>query len=268
MTQEAPTTSSAHFKAGDRVIVSNYNDGASNQLIWTDLETTSADQNTGWGILARTGDSNQGGEAAFSHDGNTIAYVSAAQMNYGVAVISNDGDIRTIPYANRAGGTSTPLPGASDPAYSEFYPTWAPGDKVLAFDRVPAGGPTLGNGDNYSNNASEVFAIPAAGGTATRLSANDPPACLAQVSPGVQNSWPKWAPASTDVGGKTYYWIVFSSIRQFGYPQLYLSSVVVDDATGAIDASHAALHLWNQPETEHNHTPAWDFFSVPPSGPR
>lgn len=286
-TQEAPTTSSAHFKAGDRIVVSNYNDGASNQLIWTDLEATSTNQYSGtgsyagfgWGVLARTGDlevdgttPRQGGQAAFSHDGNTIAYVSANAMGYGVAVNSNDGDIKTIPYNDRKGGTSTPLAGASSPDFSEFYPTFSPaGDKLIAFDRVPAGGPAVPNGDNYSNAASEVFVVPAGGAAApTRLAANDPPACLGgtNVSPGVSNSWPKWSPDATSVAGKTYYWIVFSSIREFGYPQLYLSSVVVDDASGTIDASHAALHIWNQPEAEHNHTPAWDFFSVPPTGPR
>jgi hypothetical protein len=284
-TQEAPTSSGAHFQAGDRLIVSNYNDGASNQIIWTDLEATSTTQysgtgsyaGTGWGVFARMGDfetdgttMRQGGQAAFSHDGTKIAYVSANSMSYGVAVDSNDGDIKTIPFNDRMGGTATAVLGASDPAYSEFYPTFSPqGDKLLAFGRVAAGGSAVPNGDNYANAATEVFVVPSAGAaTATRLAANDPPTCLAQPSPGVSNSWPKWAPNATDVGGKTYYWLVFSTIREFAHPQLYLTSVIVDDATGAIDASHAALRIWNQPETEHNHTPAWDYFAVPPSGPR
>lgn len=284
-TQEAPTSSGAHFQTGDRLIVSNYNDGTNNNIIWTDLEATTTTQwsgtgpttGNGWGVFARTGDletdgvtPRQGGQAAFSHDGTKIAYVSANTMSYGVAVDSNDGDIKTIPFNNRMGGAATPVNGASDPAYSEFYPTFSPqGDKLLAFDRVTAGGPAVGNGDNYANAASEVFIVPSGGAaTATRMAANDPPACLAQPSPGVSNSWPKWAPNATDVGGKTYYWLVFSTVREFGYPQLYLSSVVVDDASGAIDASHAALRIWNQPMGEHNHTPAWDYFAVPPSGPR
>jgi hypothetical protein len=284
-TQEAPTSSGAHFQTGDRLIVSNYNDGTSNQIIWTDLEATTTTQwsgtgpttGSGWGIFARTGDleadgvtPRQGGQAAFSHDGTKIAYVSANSMSYGVAVDSNDGDIKTIPFNNRMGGAATPVMGASDPAYSEFYPTFSPqGDKLLAFGRVPAGGPAVGNGDNYANSQTEVFVVPSAGAaSATRLAANDAPSCLAQPSPGIQNSWPKWAPNATDVGGKTYYWLVFSTVREFGYPQLYLTSVIVDDATGAIDASHAALRIWNQPLGEHNHTPAWDYFAVPPSGPR
>ncbi len=285
-TQQLPSSSAAHFQPGDRLIISNYNP-SNNEIIWTDLEATSTTQysgsgsyaGTGWGVFARNGDletdgvtPRQGGQAAPSHDGTKIAYVSANSMNYGVAVLSNDADIKTIPFNNRQGGTATPLPGASDPSFSEFYPIYSPNDKVLAFDRLPANVDNPngnGNGDNYANPNSEVFVVPSAGAaTATRLAANDPPTCLSQPSPGVSNSWPKWAPNATDVGGKTYYWLVFSTIREFAHPQLYLTAVIVDDATGAIDASHAALRIWNQPETEHNHTPAWDYFAVPPSGPR
>ncbi|MGH7282203.1 MAG: hypothetical protein ACRELY_11805, partial [Polyangiaceae bacterium] len=187
----------------------------------------------------------------------------------GINLQTDDSDIRTIPYGDRAGGTSTMLAGASDVAFDEYYPTFSPtGDKLIAFSRIAIGNPNKGLAYNYAQPGTEVLVVPAAGGTATRLAANDPPACLSQPSPGVSNSWPKWAPGATDVGGKTYYWLVFSTLREFGHPQLYLTSVVVDDATGTIDGSHAALHIWNQPETEHNHTPAWDFFDVPPSGPR
>jgi hypothetical protein len=48
-------------------------------------------------------------------------------------------------------------------------------------------------------------------------------------------------------------------------PQLYVAPIVVD-ATGAIK-TYSALYLWNQPETEHNHTPAWDVFQLPPPPP-
>jgi hypothetical protein len=26
-------------------------------------------------------------------------------------------------------------------------------------------------------------------------------------------------------------------------------------------------HIWNQPSTENNHTPAWDYFMIPPPPP-
>jgi hypothetical protein len=119
----------------------------------------------------------------------------------------------------------------------------------------------------YNQPLAEVSVIPAAGGTPTRLIANDPPACTGKVSPGVTNSWPKWAPgASTASGGRTFYWIVFSSTRdEMGNPQLYVSPIVVD-ATGMVTTYHA-LYLWNQPPAENNHTPAWDTFNIPPPPP-
>jgi hypothetical protein len=40
---------------------------------------------------------------------------------------------------------------------------------------------------------------------------------------------------------------------------------VVTEA-GKVSTS-AALYLWNQPEDENNHTPAWDIFKIPPSPP-
>ena len=46
-----------------------------------------------------------------------------------------------------------------------------------------------------------------------------------------------------------------------GNPQLYITGVVVD---GTTVQTYGALYLWNQPADENNHTPAWDFFMIPP----
>jgi hypothetical protein len=40
---------------------------------------------------------------------------------------------------------------------------------------------------------------------------------------------------------------------------------VVDNG-GALE-THASISLWNQPEGENNHTPAWDVFKIPPAEP-
>jgi hypothetical protein len=116
----------------------------------------------------------------------------------------------------------------------------------------------------YDQAQAELFVVPAAGGTRTRLAANDPPACMGVASPGITNSWARWSPVSSTGGGKTYYWLVFSSKRAgASQAQLYLTSVVAD-AAGAL-TTHGAIHLWNQPEAESNHTPAWDEFQIPPA---
>jgi hypothetical protein len=245
------TLSLGHWEPGDYTVVTMQNNA---DLSWVDLAATSAA--TATGIIPRTGDSNGAGAPAWSHDGNTIAYVSTNALVTG-RLDDGPADLYTVPYNNRMGGTASPVMGASEMAYEEYYPIYAPDDAWLAFDRIPT------NTQMYNQPLAEVFVIPSGGGTPTRLAANDPPMCTGKTSPGVTNSWPKWAPqASTASGGRTFYWIVFSSTRdENGNPQLYVTPVVV---TGGAVTTYQALYLWNQPAAENNHTPAWDVFKIPP----
>jgi hypothetical protein len=123
----------------------------------------------------------------------------------------------------------------------------------------------------YSNPLEEVEVVPASGGTATRLAANDPPACSGLTSPGVQNSWPRWAPAPASgvapaPDGRTYYWVAFSSNRLAFGPaagrfQLFVAAVVVD-ASGAA-TTYPAIYPWNQDPAMNNRMPAWDAIHIP-----
>lgn len=256
------TTSKAHWTTGDRIEISAHdpNDDGTSELVWVDLE---AQTGTAMGTLARTGDQRHAGAPAWSHDGNTIAYVSTEANKDGRLddpdKFSGDhqADVWLVPYGNKAGGNATALAGASTTGAREYYPSWSPDDHLIAFTKTATG-------SMYNSAGAEVYVVPAAGGTATRLSANDPPACTGKTSPGVTNSWPKWAPSvGTASGGRTFYWIVFSSTRDpKGNPQLYVTPVVVD-AQGKVTTYHA-LYLWNQPAGENNHTPAWDYFQIPP----
>jgi hypothetical protein len=115
----------------------------------------------------------------------------------------------------------------------------------------------------YNQSQAELYVIPAKGGAGTRLAANDPPACSGVSSPGVTNSWPKWGPTALQANGNTYYWLIFSSTRaDGGAPQLYMTGIVVDGS--GTPQTHGAVYLWNQPAAQHNHTPAWDTFKLPP----
>ncbi|MFO0568619.1 MAG: hypothetical protein U0263_23355 [Polyangiaceae bacterium] len=272
--QSAPVTSSAHYSATDAVAVSVFLDAVATQgkyeLVWTDLHT--ADAASGWGILARTGDSRSVASPTWWHDGSTIAYVSAPVTGEGVIARITDADptmdIYTVPYADRKGGAATPLPGASDAAYWEYYPVISPGDALLAFNRAAPRKEGDGSwADSYNEPTGEVFVVPAKGGTATRLSANDPPACSGKTSPGLMNSWPRWAPTAEESGGKKYFWIVFSSTRRdASNPQLFVSGLV---ATGSgssmtIEKTYPAIYVTAQVAEENNHTPAWDVFQVKP----
>jgi WD40-like Beta Propeller Repeat len=250
--QELPVFSANHWQSGDHTAAAMFAVNGRFEITWTDLEAASTAQGTGWGVIARTGDANGAAYASFAHTSDALLYVSAAG-SVGAGVTVTDGDLATVPYGARAGGTAMPIAGANTTTYNEYYPTFSPDDRYVAFNRVPVGQ------SSYNNAQAEVFVIPATGGTAVRLAANDPPSCSGQVSPGLTNSWPKWSPGTTDVNGKRYYWLTFSSTRGAGNPQLFVTALVDD---GTTLTTYPALYLWNQPAAENNHTPAWDNFTI------
>jgi hypothetical protein len=240
--------SPAHWRTGEHIALSLLN----LQLVWTDLEAPSLDPGVGWGALIHEGD--PGPVAAWpswSHDGRFVVYASG-QGTIAGGVLSN-ADIYRVPYDDaQRGGTAVAVQGASDPTANEFYPTLSPDDEVLAFSRVGAA-----DGTSYNNPKSELYVLPLAETTPTRVAANDPSSCQGTKSPGVTNSWPKWAPDATVTGGKTYYWLTFSSTRGGGVPQLYVTPIVREGDGGALE-TYPALYLWNQSPLQGNHTPAWD----------
>jgi hypothetical protein len=247
------TFSPAHWAPGDRLLVNMLAVGGAMEIVWTNLEATSTVEGQGWGFVARTGDPNMAGAPAFSRDGTRLVYQSAPEVHSGINV-PGASDLAIVPFNQGQGGVSQTLTGADTIDFSEFYPTWSPDDAFIAFTRCPV------NELSTNNPRSELFIVPGAGGAAVRLKANDPAACTGQSSPGVMNSWPKWAPTVKEVGGRKYYWLTFSSTRNGNpLPQLYVAPVVV--GPNGVE-TYPALHLWNQPANEANHTPAWDVFQL------
>ena len=244
-----PAFSRGHWTDGDHVVLvmDGQNEG---QLLWVNLDTDGAE-----GTIARTGDSAGATEPSFSHDGTQIVYASGSSLVDG-RLANGPADLYTVAYGNRAGGAAGKVAGASDPAYTEYYPAFSPDDAYVAFTRF------AGNGNSYSNNQAEVFVVSSVGGQAARFGANDPPACQTGArSPGVTNDWPKWSPEQTTApNGTTYYWVTFSSTRN-GRPQLYVAPMTVK--AGVLDVAYPALYLWNQPATDDNHTPSWDDYQIP-----
>jgi hypothetical protein len=291
------------------------------QLMWIDMESTAAidvavtntptygtpitmrnmeataAEGTAWGLIA-TGDTGVSEVSPnLSHKGDKIVYTTTDFSPDGHPdAQATTADIRVVPYNNHAGGTSQPLPGASDPSLLEYYPSFSGDDSLIAFTQAPKPGATSPDGPYY-NRFGKVMVIPAAGGTATPLAANDPDSCGGDnVAMGLINSWPKWSPDVFSAGGKTYYFLVFSSARkyadefsaQFSLPpnplssfqglnqssQLYLAAVVVDNTTGAV-TTYPAVYIWNQNRTPgadgtsssglqySNLTPAWDPIKLP-----
>jgi hypothetical protein len=255
-----------------------------------------AAKGTAWGLIA-TGDTLSAVSPAWNHAGDQIAYVATDYSPDGhpdyTATVA---DVKTVPYNNRAGGTGMPLPGASDTGMLEYYPSYSSDDKFIAFTQAPKPGGSSPDGPYY-NRFGKIMIIPSTGGTPTALAANDPNACGGDdMSRGIINSWPKWAPQTFTAHGKTYYFLVFSSARKYGdeyaqqfqlpasslsdfkglqdSSQLWLAAAVVDNSSGKID-SYPAVYIWNQNRIATNDgkgaaiqfsnlTPAWDPFELPP----
>lgn len=244
---------------------------------------------TGWGVIARTGDTRAAVTPDWSHDGLSIAYTSTDSTADGrIGNNASQVDIYTVPYANGQGGPATPLAGASAPGVAEYYPDFSADDRFIAFNRVQQG-----SGRIYYHPQGEIYVVPATGGEPLRLAANDPPQCSGESSPGVTNSWPKWSPTvrpgpeSSEHAGKRYYFLLFSSARQAPFrlgqgpaSQLYLTTLV-QLPTGQLE-TYPAMYLWNQgfeitnPESDNpvvapvqtsNLTPAFDEFVIPPRPP-
>ncbi len=257
------------------------------KLIWVDTTQTSfsmmngvavPQQGVAWGLVSHTGDLGGAAFPTWSNDGNTIVYSSSGASTAFLDGRLNLGktDLYQVPWGSTksAGGTASPVPGASTTQYEEYYPAFAPDDSMLAYTAVPSGQVM------YANPKAELYVVPFPGDSNTsaiRMAANDPPTCTNLQSPGINNHWPKWSPtASTDASGNTYYWIIFSSNRYNPNPmpvtndnmsntvyvsQLYITAVVKAD--GKPLQTFPAIYLYNQPPKRLNTTPAWQDFNIP-----
>lgn len=233
-----------------------------------------AARGTGWGVIARTGDTAGAVLPDFSHDGQTVVYTSTdatADGHVGFQPGKNvqpatKVDLYTVPFANGMGGTATPVAGASEADHAEYYPDYSADDSLLAFTRVSDFKDLIANATSddgkkiYYRPEGEVYVVKTSGGSAIRLEANDPPMCSGETSPGVRNAWPKWSPIVRTANGKKYYFLIFSSARESPsnikdksgndampvqpMSQLYMTAMV-EDSTGNL-ASFGASYLWNQ----------------------
>lgn len=296
------TFSKPHWKPGKRMVVvaSSLQNYAAQwgtmaklkaKLVWYNLDAPAVEmpmldpnvpasrvmQGLNYGEVMRQGDPNGAAAPTWSNDGATIVYSSTAGGNADGALQTGATDLYRVPFNDGAGGPATPVMGASDPAFEEYYASYAPDDQLLVYTRVPRGQRM------YSNKLAELAVVPAQGGTPARLAANDPPECTGKKSPGINNHWAKWSSSVPNAGGKSYYWLLFSSNRADIPPaprkyhdpaqtgeqlihvsQLYMTLVVKE---GAKLDTYPAVYLWNQPQTTLNTTPIWEDIVIPPTPP-
>ncbi len=197
--------------------------------------------------LTASGDGGTATEPTWSPDGQEVVYVSSLSPGTGLAYDTSGLDLWRMPYGDGFGGGASKVVGADDPSWNEYFPQFSPDGRWLVFNRT----------DGYTINSvnAEVWLIPASGGTPLRLAANDAAPELNQVSPGITNSMPRWAPAWQETGGDRWYLLTFSSTRHHGYPQAWVAPLKVDSA-GTV-TSYPALYLIGQDLASNNHIPVW-----------
>src|SRR5207302_9023205 len=125
----------------------------------------------------------------WSHDGTTIVYVSpnaslSGRFNQempqpgviggGQASTNSQRapgmtNLYTVPFNNGLGGAATPVLGAASTTAEEIYPAFSPDDSMIAFTRVPPGGPM------YANPHAGSYAVRTPAGAPTPPKANTPP---------------------------------------------------------------------------------------------
>jgi hypothetical protein len=257
---------------------------------------TPAAQGKALGVLPRNGDTRAALMPDFSNSGAMIAYTSSSTSQDGRIALINDTDIYMVPFNGGSGGNATPVPGASAKGVAEYYPNYSGDDQFIAFNRIDnvmslmKANPVGFENHLYYRPESEIWITPASSnnvsaasgetsaGSAIRLKANDPDTCGGKKSPGVLNSWAKFAPSVSSVNGKKYYFLIFSSTRNTPdsqrapagdqnykpvenlYSRLFMAAFTVE---GGKVTTYPAVYLWNQAENSNNLTPAWDNFKIP-----
>ncbi len=156
----------------------------------------------------------------------STAYELKAKLGQGTVLLSQEEclefvrdrkefrfDLYRVAFNEGRGGTPEPVAGASGNGKRNYFPRFSPDGKWIVFCQA----------DSYMllQPDSEMFLLPAEGGTPKRLECNTP----------AMNSWHAWSP-----NGK---WLVFSSKANTPYTQLFLTHI---DSQGC--ASPAVLLDW------------------------
>jgi Tol biopolymer transport system component len=183
----------------------------------------------------------------WSPDGGQIAVTLSANPVKDWSVTS--GSIAVIPYqGGRFGPARVVAP--QDQSDFNFYPTWSPDGRWIAFASAPLG--TV----SYDQAQARLRLVASTGGTVYELA-------RATYQPGHTSTWPKFAPHMQANGNVMF--VTFNSRIDYGFflkdnatggaPQLWLAAL--DLRKLPADPSSAPVWLPFQEVTQHNHLGFW-----------
>jgi hypothetical protein len=207
----------------------------------------------------------------WSSDGTRIAYV--AQGIAGTCQRFHNGSIYQVSVAS---GTPTPLVMAENNLENNYYPAYAPDNRLVVFDRsqCTSNNQTGEECDADSDPTATLMAVDSiAGGAPVAMTNANMPGIADGSTTALTNSFPKFNPfmfARTNQGGHLA-WITFASTRKFGLRSpptgtepdenpsgtlLWMTAIDLDAPAGT-DPSSAAFALPFQDLTTSNHIAQW-----------
>lgn len=237
------------------------------------------DPDTGAAVPSNLAIANTGPQAVsalmadWSADGDEVVYVGTPTANQWIDL--DDGRISKMTYQYTGGehvfGTPTPL--VADPitlpsgTYDNFFfPSFSPDGALVVFNAARA---AWRNGANARAPGQRLMLTDAAGRWVRDLTA------LNGGDGDLDITWAHWAP----IASNDYYWIVFSSERDYGHrttaatspascrangvtqcKQIWMSAIRRDRLTGQVDPSAPPMWLPGQDALANNISPYW---SVP-----
>ena len=186
-----------------------------------------------------------------SHDGDKLAYALPASAAYDYHI--EQASIQTMPYdpATDTFGSPTTLVTQTG-LENNYYPAWSPDDEWMLF--------TKSTDDSYDIPSAELWFVKTDGSTApVKMD-------VANIGPGLTNSWSRWAPFPQTLGANAepMFWITFSSKRDFGVrivgqdqPQIWMAPFFPARAAAGIDPTGPAFRVPFQSIESDNHIAQW-----------
>lgn len=194
----------------------------------------------------------------FSPLGNLLLYVRGTQVQTNADWHIGNGEIMSVSYDAATGAWGTPtaiITGGGN----NFYPSVSPDGQWVLFNRSTE--------DAYDDNSAELWVARIDGTGARKLD-------LANIGPGLTNSWARWAPFRSTFGpdgaAEDLYWITWSSKRDFGVrlvgvrrPQLWMSPFFPGRVASGGDPTAPGFRLPFQDINSNNHIAQWTEVVVP-----